>query len=200
MRKYYCPYCGEPSFKWYHKYLSRNVRLNIFHQFLCCKKCDKKTYLKSHQTIWILLFVLLAVVFVLYFFESFLLEFPIFAMILLTVSFALLIAESLLHIFLSKIIRDKTQVPDKFYKATIIMDERIKYPKLYFCGTSVVILNFKDTNELLPIIIEPIAFNDRDCNCRITFIKNDNMGDLCGEKFILTDNAKTVAIGSFNQR
>ncbi len=200
MKKYYCPYCGEPSFKWYHKYLSRNVRLNIFHQFLSCKKCNKKTYLKSHQTIWILLFILLAVVFVLYFFESFLLKFPVFTVIFLTVSFALLVSESLLHIFLSKIVRDKTPVPDKFYKATINTDERIKYPKLYFCGTSVVILNFRDNNELLPVIIEPTAFNNRECCCKIIFIKNDDMGDLCGKEFTLTDNAKTVAIGSFNQR
>lgn len=116
MKNYYCPYCGEPSFKWYKKYLSSNAELDFLHDFLRCERCGKRSYLKHHIKIWRWLLVFLAIWLMAYFFKSFLFRYRIFSTVFLVFSFIMSILTCLERMFLNKIVRKKLRYPIGFIK------------------------------------------------------------------------------------
>lgn len=196
MKKYYCPYCGEPTRRWYHKLDSRATNIAADLQ-MHCTSCNRKIPLKRPFASWIVSFSLTICLFclTLYLIATGRVIYGCLTFALYVISH---LAEIILAIIFRKFVKyDDDAKNDKYYKCSVELMEHVKHPKLYFYGTSVVLLLFEKKAVPVPVRIEPLEMNDRSCKCKIAFVLEKPTEEFAGKAFTLIDNDKTVGKGHF---
>ena len=107
---------------------------------------------------------------------------------------------SVLEVALGKFVKyDDDAKDDKYYKCFIELTDNVKFPKLYFYGTSVVQLFFEKNDVPIPVRIEPLEINSRNSKCKIAFLFEKPTEELMSKTFTLIDNDKTVGNGHFDK-
>lgn len=195
MKKYYCPYCGELTRKWYHKLNSRatNIAADLQKH---CTSCNRKIPVKRHFASWIV-FSLTICLFCLslYLIATGSVIYGCFTFALYVIS---QFTEAILEVIFGKFVKYNDDAKnDKYYKCSVELMEHVKHPKLYFYGTSVVLLLFEKKAVPVPVQIEPLEMNDRSCKCKIAFVLEKPTEEFAGKAFTLIDNDKTVGKGRF---
>lgn len=188
MKKYYCPYCGEKTLSLICKTLIGPRQ--TFNDFKCTS-CKKKIAIKTNK-LFIILYSIWAITVAILLFSN------------ISIIISLIIAISLFFIYqvssllLNKFVKyDDDAKDDKYYKCSVELTEHVKHPKLYFYGTSVVLLLFEKKAVPVPVRIEPLEMNDKICKCKIAFVLEKPTEEFVGNAFTLIDNDKIVGKGRF---
>ena len=195
MKKYYCPYCGEPTRKWYHKLSSRAKNIVADYQKRC-NICRHFIPIKSHFGVGIILVLEICLMIIsIYLFVN---SKMMYGYISFFAYIVLLFTRSILEVVLGKFVKyDDDAKGDKYYKCSVELTNNMKHPKLYFHGTSVVLLLFEQKTAPIPVRVEPLEINYKSCKCKIAFVLEKPTEEFVGNAFTLIDNDKIVGKGRF---
>lgn len=195
MKKYYCPYCGELTRKWYHKLNSRATNITAKMQ-KHCTACNRFIPVKSHFSVWII-FVLPICLFCasLYLFVTGKVMYGYVCFFLYVV---LQLIEFIVDVIFRKFVKYNDDAKtDRYYQCSVDLTDEVKHPKLYFYGTSVVLLKFERSPKPIPVRIEATEIRDKHCKCKIAFVLQKPEFEFAGKSFTLLDNDKVIGTGNF---
>ncbi len=195
MKKYYCPYCGELTRKWYHK-LSGKATNFVVHYQKNCNTCGHYIPVRQHFTVWIIF--ILEICLIIASICLFTNGKAIYGYISIITYILLFIVRGALQVVLGKFVKyDDDDKGDRYYKCVVELTDNVKHHKLYFYGTSVGLLNFEKSDVLIPVRIEASEIGGKSCKCKIAFVSAKPTEEFEGKKFALIDNGKMVGKGRF---
>lgn len=163
-----------------------------------CISCNRVIPVKSHFSNWVILVLTICLFCLsLSLFGTGKIIYGCFTFFLYVVSH---LAEIILAIVFRKFVKyDNDAKDDKYYQCSVGLTDKVKYPKLYFYGTSVVLLLFEKKSVPVPVRIEPLEINNKNCKCKIAFVLEKPTEAFEGKAFTLIDNDKIVGTGYFEQ-
>ncbi len=195
MKKYRCPYCGEPTRRWYQKY--RTKATNIWWDFLdVCPICKHRVPLAAHPLYWVVVLlsdvaVGLSVVFICL---KMMLWTKIFFILTVLLILVRMIAGNMFQKFTVDHDEDKQTA---WQVAEIVFDPSIHSPKILLNSTSVVQLRSAKHENATPVRIEPVRFlGEKKYECKLVSIQTKAQYDR-GTEFFIEDNGKIIGKGSF---
>lgn len=110
----------------------------------------------------------------------------------------LFVIRGVLQVVLGKFVKyDEDDKNDPYYECIVQLTDNVKRHRLYFYGTSVVLLNFEKGGMPAPVRIEPIEISGKSCECKIAFVLAKPTEEFSGKEFILIDNGRTMGKGHF---
>ena len=195
MKKYRCPYCGEPTRRWYHK--SRPKATNLFGDFLSvCPNCKHRVPLAAHPLYWVCTILAdvtvgLSVVFIC-------LRMMLWVKIFFILTVILLIMRMVIGNLFQKFTVDTDE--DKrttWQPAEIVFDSSIHNPQIFLNSTSVVQLRPAKQANAASVRIEPIkALGGKKYKCKLASIQMTAPYE-SGTEFSIEENGKVLGQGLF---